>query len=418
MAQARVLGILREVYAFVYALSKKKVRLPRWRLPLVDSREIEMAKKANGQGHTYKVGTSYRTVIRRGGDVVTAMASTPQESKRKAKEKLLTLPNLSPTDEAPANPKMKLGEFLLDWLENNHQHNIAHTTYKRYRSLAVQHINPSLGGYELRKISPRLINHLLATMREGGQSVRSQQQARALLSISLAEAENLNLIAVNPVRKVKNPQGSTRVISPLKIEEVKRLLKTYEGTYLSARLHIAMVCGLRQGEALGLRWQDIDFEAGTLQVQAQMQLVNNEPVFTRLKTDRSYRTLVLTQESLQSLTKHKQIIDSWAMRSDTNWQNLDLVFPQNNGGARSPKTDYAEWQKALKLCGIAPKRLHDARHTAATLMYSQGVGIETISRALGHSSSAITSRLYVHSSEAPLRKAAKLMSEALRVASK
>lgn len=205
------------------------------------------------------------------------------------------------------------------------------------------------------------------------------------------------------------------MISPLKIEEVKRLLRTFEGTYLSARLHVAMVCGLRQGEALGLRWQDIDFEAGTVQIQMQMQLVNNEPVFTRLKTDRSYRTLVLTQESLQALIQHKQIIDSWAMPSVTNWQGLDLVFPMGDGSARSPKTDYAEWQKALKLCGIAPKRLHDARHTAATLMYSQGVGIETISRALGHSSSAITSRLYVHSSEEPLRKAAKLMSEALEV---
>lgn len=372
-----------------------------------------MAKKANGQGHTYKVGNSYRTVIRRGGDVVTAMASTPQESKRKAKEKLLSLPNLSPTDEAPANPKMKLGEFLLDWLENTHQHNIAHTTYRRYRSLAVQHINPLLGNYELRKVSPRLINSLLATMREGKQSVRSQQQARALLSVAFTEAENLNLISVNPVRKVKNPQGSQRVISPLKLEEVKRLLITYEGTYLCARLHIAMVCGLRQGEALGLRWQDIDFETGTLQVQTQMQLVNNEPVFTRLKTDRSYRTLVLTKESLQALIQHKHIIESWTLRIETNWQGLDLVFPHNDGSPRSPKTDYAEWQKALKLCGIAPKRLHDARHTAATLMYSQGVGIETISRALGHSSSAITSRLYVHSSVAPLRSAAKLMSQAL-----
>ena len=373
-----------------------------------------MARKANGQGHTYKVGNSYRTVIHRDAYVVTAMANTPQESKRRAKEKLLALPNLSPADEAPVNPKMKLGEFLLDWLENNHQHNIAHTTYKRYRSLAIQHINPSLGDYELRKVSPRLINYLLATMRECGQSVRSQQQARALLSIAFAEAENLNLIAVNPVRKVKNPQGSTRVISPLKIEEVKRLLKTYEGTYLSARLHIAMVCGLRQGEALGLRWQDIDFESSTLQVQTQMQLVNNLPVFTRLKTDRSYRTLVLTKESLLALTQHKQIIDSWSMRNDSNWQNLDLVFPKADGNARSPKTDYAEWQKALKLCGKAPKRLLDARHTAATLMYSQGVGIETISRALGHSSSAITSRLYVHSSEEPLRSAAKLMSKALK----
>jgi integrase len=77
-------------------------------------------------------------------------------------------------------------------------------------------------------------------------------------------------------------------------------------------------------------------------------------------------------------------------------------------------TDYDEWQKALKLCGIAPRRLHDARHTAATLMYSQRVGIETISRALGHSSSAITSRLYVHSAEAPLRDAAERLEKILK----
>ncbi len=373
-----------------------------------------MPRKPNGQGHTYKVGTSYRTVIHKSAHVVTAMASTPQESKRKAKEKLLAIPSMTMNAEVPINPKIKLGEFLIDWLDNNHKYNIAHGTYKRYRSLAVHHINPLLGSYALTKVSPRLISSLLTYMKEGGQSVRSQQQARALLSIALDEAENLNLILANPIRKVKNPQGLKRVINPLKIEEVKRLLRTYEGTYLAARLHIAIICGLRQGEALGLRWQDIDFDNGTIQVRNQMQLVDNLPVLTRLKTDRSYRTVVLTQDSAESLLAHKQIISSWSIKTDVQWQSLELVFPKRNGDARSPKTDYAEWQKALKLCGIAPKRLHDARHTAATLMYSQGVGIETISRSLGHSSSAITSKLYVHSAEEPLRKAAFLLNEILK----
>jgi integrase len=89
------------------------------------------------------------------------------------------------------------------------------------------------------------------------------------------------------------------------------------------------------------------------------------------------------------------------------------VFTADNGLPLSSHTDYNNWQRALKLCGIAPKRLHDARHTAATLMYSQGVGIETISRALGHSSSAITSRLYVHSADEPLRGAALMINSAL-----
>jgi integrase len=370
-------------------------------------------RKANGQGHTYKVRNSYRTVIHRDDYVVTAMAATPQESKRKAKEKLLLLPASINSLETSINSKIKLNEFLINWLESVHQHNIANSTFKRYMSLTKHHINPVLGDYELRKVTPRLINSLLATMRDSGQSIRSQQQARAVLSIALTEAEFQNLIAENPIRKVKNPQGKSKEISPLTLEEVKRLLSTYKLTYLSARLHIALLCGLRQGEALGLRWQDLDLELGTLKVQTQIQLVNNLPVFTRLKTDRSYRTLILTDETITALGHHKELLNGWMLKKGEEWISHNLVFPQEDGSPRSPKTDYAEWQKALRLCGIAPKRLHDARHTAATLMYSQSVGIETISRALGHSSSAITSRLYVHSSEEPLRKAAELISVAL-----
>jgi len=363
-----------------------------------------MARKANGQGHTYKVGSSYRTVIRQGGTVVTAMAKTAQQSKSLAKVKLSKLPQEKSS--VSGNPKLMLEEFLLNWLDEVHQHQIAHSTYRRYRSLAVHHINPILGHQELRKLNSHLITNLLLNMRSCGQSVRSQQQARALLAVALSEAENRNLIPINPVRKVKNPQGVGKVLTPLKFEEVKRLLKTYQGTFLSARLHVSLICGLRQGEALGLKWQDIDFESGTLTVSNQIQRINGVATFTRLKTSRSYRTLVLTEETLESLRIHRILIAKWQTSCADKWTSLDLVFPSNDGSARSPHIDYNEWQKALKLCGIAPHRLHDARHTAATLMYSQGIGIETISRILGHSSSAVTSRIYVHAALEPIQNAA------------
>jgi integrase len=236
-----------------------------------------------------------------------------------------------------------------------------------------------------------MITDLLIEMKSCGQSIRSQQQARALLAIALDGAEDCDLIAVNPVRKVRNPQGIGKVLTPLKIEEVMRLLKTY---------------GLRQGEALGLRWQDIDFESGTLTIRTQIQNINGKVAFTRLKTNRSYRTLVLTEETLESLQIHRDLISKWEAACSEGWSHLNLVFPGNNGSFRSSHIDYNEWQKALKLCGIEPHRLHDARHTAATLMYSQGVGIETISRILGHSSSLITSRIYVHTAIEPIQDAA------------
>jgi integrase len=93
------------------------------------------------------------------------------------------------------------------------------------------------------------------------------------------------------------------------------------------------------------------------------------------------------------------------------WQENDLVFPHIDGTFHPAILDYNAWKRCLRLCGIKQRRLHDARHTAATLMYSQGVGIEVISRALGHSSSAITSKLYVHSVIQPQKAAALLLEE-------
>ena len=365
-----------------------------------------MSRRSNGQGHTYKVGNSHRTVIHYNGHVVTAMAATTQESRKLAKEKLEKLPKNLTSKNALPQSKIALAEYLISWLDEAHKHQIAHSTWKRYRALAVHHIIPVIGQIPLRKIVPSDIQLVLTTMREAGQSPRSQQQARALLSVALSEAENNEYIPSNPVKKVRIPANKNREIEPLTIEEVKRLLETYRDTPSSARLHIALLCGLRQGEALGLRWQDIDLVNGVLEVRNQIQMIDGKLQLTGLKTERSRRSLVLTSGSLESLKKHKEIIDQMKSLYGIDWKENNLVFPAADGSPKQATIDFNEWKRALRLCGIKPRRLHDARHTAATLLYGQGVGIEVISRALGHSSSAITSKLYVHSAIAPLRVAA------------
>lgn len=256
-----------------------------------------MARRANGNGHTYKVGNSYRTVIRKNGYVITAMASSAQESRKRAKEKLLLLPNLGNSENQSDARNLKLGTYILQWLTDEHQQNIAHSTFKRYRSLALNHINPTIGDLELQRTTSAQIYRLLRVMKDAGQSVRSMQQARALLSIALASAEDKGFIGSNPVTKVKNPTGMQSSFTPLAIDEVRRLLTTFSGTYMSARLHIALICGLRQGESLGLRWQDIDFEKGLLNLKTQIQMINNRATFTTLKTARSVRTIAITDDA-------------------------------------------------------------------------------------------------------------------------
>ena len=373
---------------------------------------MNKTRKANGQGYTYKNGNSYRTVIQYHGRTITASAKSAQESRRLAREKLSLLPRTNSGLILKQN-KTSLGEYLSEWLEKEHKNHIAHTTYKRYKSLLTQHIAPCIGEVLLQKLSPAIISNFLSAMRESGQGARSQQQARAFLSVALKNAEQLEIIDNNPVRKVRNPSIKSTSMKPLNIEEVRALLNTYSGTYLSARLHIAVLYGLRQGEALGLRWRDIDFEKKMIAISQQMQLFEGKPVFAPLKTEKSRRTIFFDSQTELVLIRHRDLISRLVKSNPDVWSDMDLVFPGKNGGFRSPKSDYCEWKQALKICGIPHRRLHDARHTAATLLYSQGVGIETISRALGHSSSAITSRLYVHSAEAPLRKAAEALSELL-----
>jgi integrase len=142
-------------------------------------------------------------------------------------------------------------------------------------------------------------------------------------------------------------------------------------------------------------------------------MINGKLQLTGLKTDRSRRSLVLTSGSLEALKVHKELVENMKLIWGSQWADTGLVFPAIDGTPKQATIDYNEWKRALRLSGIKPRRLHDARHTAATLMYGQGIGIEVISRTLGHSSSAITSKLYVHSALKPQMEAAKLINEAI-----
>jgi len=294
-------------------------------------------RSANGRGHTYKNGNSYRTVIKHQGMVITASAKSIQESRKKARTKFedhlkhLKVPKLN-------GENILLGNFLFEWLENEHIHNIAQSTYRRYHSLARCHIQPLIGKYPLTELNPNLISGLLNSMRNQGQSTRSMQQTRALLSIVLEQAESLELIASNPVKKVKNPQLKSRSISPLSLEEVRRLLGTYRGTSMGARLHVALVCGLRQGEALGLTWDDVDLLDGSINVRRQAQRINGETRLVELKTERSERMVALASETVAALAKQRDLLLATSLsRQELLFKNL--VFPGESGDFKTSQTD-------------------------------------------------------------------------------
>ncbi len=362
-------------------------------------------RKANYQGHTYKVGNSWRTVIRAQGKTISANASTQQESRKRAKEKLGEMPELNISGHA-VESRITIGEFITKWLKEEHAHLVAPSTLARYQGLTEKYISPIIGNEHLRQVNKRHVLDVLLYMSTKSQSPRSQQQARALLSVAFGAAVDKGYLAHNPVKLTKNVALDRKPISPLTQQEVRALLQFSEGTFQHARLHVALLLGLRQGEALGLRWADINLEDRTLRVHSQIQKISGKRTFTDLKTESSHRTIMFGDATASALLGHRKIVEAMCKSTGEFWHEMDLVFPNRTGEPIQSKWDYQRWIVALEKCGIARRSLHNARHTAGTLLYSSGADIETIRRILGHSSIALTSRTYVHSAEEPLRKAA------------
>lgn len=354
----------------------------------------------NGAGHTYPYRNGYRTVIRQDGRVITATGRTAAEAKRNAAEKVKRLQPLN----KGMNEKgglLTVEEFMMAWLTERHQHEIAYSTFERYTQLARLHIIPLIGHVKLMELNKRHIDQMLTAMNAAGQSKRSQRQARAVLSVTMSAAVKEELIAFNPVANARKIKLDDFEFEPLKIEEVLRVIHAAEGTQMKLRWTFALFYGLRQGEALGLRWRDIDFNTKTIQISKQMQTIRGKRELVGLKTKSSRRALRLSDETITLLKRHKSELAERKLAKGPQWREMDLVFPNAEGNPMQSRWDNTLWKRTLEKAKVSHRRLHDARHTAATMLYNDDTDIEVIRRFLGHSSVELTSRTYVHNSDKP-----------------
>ncbi|AWR21322.1 tyrosine-type recombinase/integrase [Aurantimicrobium photophilum] len=362
-------------------------------------------RQKNGTGHTYKFRNGWRCVIQFQGRVITATGPTKSDAQRRAREKMGAIRPLNyGVDRTAGN--LKVGPYLLDWLEYEHKSEIAFTTYKRYKGLLTVHVVPLIGQISLAKLEKRHINSMLKAMKASGQSDRSRQQARAVLSKGLSSAIDEDLISVNPVRETKRVVVKKHIIDPLSPEEVSKVFTAAKDTSSLLRWRIALLYGLRQGECLGLRWQDINFENATMNIRVQIQNTESGRDFTDLKTELSRRELFLDEKTLILFAKHRDELDEFRSTVASGWQEHDLIFPNKLGFPMQSSWDSKLWHRALSEAGVSDRRLHDARHTAATLLFEEKTDIEVIRRVLGHSDIGLTSRTYVHASAEPMKRVA------------
>lgn len=232
---------------------------------------------------------------------------------------------------------------------------------------------------------------------EAGVSPRSIRYGRVVLRAALGQAMKMGLATRNVAALTTPPKvASTRVAKPLTPDEARALVHGLEGDPLKA-LHIAMLSlGLRQGEALGLRWTGVDLERGVIHVRAQLMRLDHEYRLEELKTDHSHRDLPLSEYLVHLFREHRTrqnekrlAVGKWG----NDWQ---LVFTAPGGKPLNASTVDRQFQRALARLGIEKRRHDDLRHTTASLLIDRGAELRDVMEQLGHSQIALTANTYGH----------------------
>lgn len=231
---------------------------------------------------------------------------------------------------------------------------------------------------------------------------------------ALHQAVRWEYVTRNVAAVVGGPRMERYEIQPFTREEAHQFLAAVKGNRLEALYTVALTIGLRQGEALGLRWRDVDLDMGSIRVNKQLQRIDRKYQLTELKTSRSRRTLVVPSAILGSLRQHKAGQDAERRAAGEAWRDTDLVFTRRWGYPLSAGVVTHRFQELLERIGLPRRRFHDLRHNCATLLLAQGVSPRVVMEVLGHSQISLTMNTYTHVLPELRREAAERMSDLIR----
>ena len=286
-------------------------------------------------------------------------------------------------------------------------------TFSSYSDLVRLHIKPELGHIQLTKLSPQQVQGLLKGRLKAGLSARTVQYIRTVLCIALGQALKWNLVSRNVAALVDSPRAEKFEIQPINQKEARAFLKAIQGDRFEALFTVALSLGLRRGEALGLKWSDIDFQARTLRISQALQRIDGKLRLSEPKTKSSRRVLELPDSLVNKLREHRTRQLEEKMLAGPKWQETELVFTSTIGTPVDPRNVKRRLDSLLSNAGLPHFRVHDLRHFCASLLLAQGVPLKVVSDILGHSQLAVTADLYTHVLPAMRREAVNLLDSVL-----
>lgn len=293
------------------------------------------------------------------------------------------------------NERQTIAQFLTRWLDDSARHTLRPQTFKRYRELVNLHAIPHIGKVVLARLTPQHLANLYNERRKDGLSPRTVQFLHAVLHRALKQAVKWNLIARNPADAVEAPRPERKDIQPLRREQVETLLRAVEGDLLEALYILAVTTGMRLGELLALKWEDID--GSRLHIRHTLQRIDGQWLLMEPKSDRSRRSITLSVKAKAALLRHRVAQNEQRLAAGPAWEDWGLVFCNEIGQPLDGRNVLrGSFRRILGKTGLPVIRFHDLRHTAATLLLTQGIHPKKVQDLLGHSTISLTLDTYSH----------------------
>ena len=293
--------------------------------------------------------------------------------------------------------RQTLEQYLAEWLKII-ETRLRPRSYIRYYDAVRLHITPPLGKIKLVRLTAQQLEVFYAAKLKEGLAPASVQRIHAVLHKALHDAERQGLIIRNVASLAHAPRAERKEMHYFTPEQAQTLLLALRENPLEAFYVLAVNTGLRRGELLALHWKDVHLKEGYLEVLYTLQ--DNKGgsfTFAPPKTDRSRRRVPLNQTATDALRRHQARQEEQRAATGEWWEEQDLVFTTATGGPmRGNHILQRHFEPLCKQLGLPRIRLHDLRHTAATLWLELKTPTEVVSKTLGHSSSSVTSDIYMH----------------------
>jgi len=337
-------------------------------------------------------------------------------TKAQAQQKLRGL--LSLTDKGiPVNTqKITFDQWLAKWMTDHVVPNTRQKTIERYKGLIQKHIAPYLGHVELTKLTPSDIQGLEAKLLAKGMAPKGVEMVHNVISGAYKFAMRMEAVWRNPAKSVTPPKIIRKEVEPPEIAKVKQILKLAEEEVhpLFACLHLIAYSGIRRGEALGLRHQDLNLEAGTISiVQSVGRSLEKGIIIEPTKTTTGRRPIDLDDGTVDVLRSHigNQLLRR--MELEGAYQDNGLLFPGALGEPLNPMAVTRALQSFAKRLGLGRAKVHDLRHFHASVMLQNGASLLLVSRRLGHASVSTTGDVYGHLLPGAQKEAANAFAKAM-----